>query len=120
MWALSSAGEQDQRMLKDHLASWRHSAHTASIERRSKVIDGRIHDAGRAKKTATSTRSKNKDIAAIAVTCCGNSERRVSRAEALLIALAADRPLPSFDPRANLNNRHSSHCRRKKVRIARQ
>jgi hypothetical protein len=35
-------------MLKDHLASWRHSAHTATIERRSKVIDGRIHDVRRA------------------------------------------------------------------------
>jgi hypothetical protein len=29
-------------------------------------------------------------------------------------------PLPSFDPRANLNNRHSSHSCRKMVRIARQ
>ena len=34
--------------MKDQLASWRHSAHTATIERRSKVIDGRIHDARRA------------------------------------------------------------------------
>jgi hypothetical protein len=29
------------RMLKDHLASWRHSAHTATIACGSKVIDGR-------------------------------------------------------------------------------
>jgi hypothetical protein len=120
MWALSSAGEQDQHMLKDHLASWRHSAHTATIERPSKVKDGRIHDAGRGQKNGDFDALENMDIAAIAGTCRGSSERRVSRAEALLIASAADRPLPSFDPRANLNNRHSSHCRRKMVRIARQ
>jgi hypothetical protein len=51
--ALSSAGEQEVRMMKDHLASWRQSADMATIERRSKVIDGRIHDARRTKKRQT-------------------------------------------------------------------
>src|SRR3954454_25313560 len=35
-------------------------------------------------------------------------------------ACTTTRPLPPFYPRANLNNRHSSHSRRKMVRIARQ
>jgi len=39
--------------MKDHLASWRQSADMATIERRSKVIDGRIHDARRTKKRQT-------------------------------------------------------------------
>jgi len=30
--------------VNDHLASWRHSADTATIARRSKVIDGHIRD----------------------------------------------------------------------------
>jgi hypothetical protein len=46
--AHASAGEQDGRTMKDQLASWRHSAETATIERRSKVIAGRIHDVRRA------------------------------------------------------------------------
>ena len=33
-------------MLKDRLASWRQSAHTATFECASKVIDGRIRDVG--------------------------------------------------------------------------
>ena len=32
------------RMVKDRLASWRQSAHTATIACGSKVIAGRIHD----------------------------------------------------------------------------
>src|SRR3954470_3004452 len=54
VWAQSSAREsargQDLRTVEDHGASWRHSADTATIERRSKVIDGRIRVARRAEK----------------------------------------------------------------------
>src|SRR5215207_5366738 len=49
-WAHASAGEQDVRRMKDHRASWRHSADTATNERLSKVIDRRIRDARRAEK----------------------------------------------------------------------
>jgi hypothetical protein len=41
---------RDLRTVKDHGASWRHSADTATIERRSKVIDGRIRVARDAEK----------------------------------------------------------------------
>jgi len=37
-------------MVEDQLASWLHSADTATIERRSKVIDGRIRVSRRAEK----------------------------------------------------------------------
>ena len=46
--------------------------------------------------------------------CAGTLRGRVRA------GLAAKRPLPSFYPRGNLNNRHSSHSRRKMVCIARQ
>ena len=58
VWAQSSAREQDVRTVKDRLASWRHSADTATIERRSKVIDGQIHDARRAEKRRMKPRAK--------------------------------------------------------------
>ena len=61
-----------------------------------------------------------KDIAARVGAYRANPERRVSYTRTLLIAAAANSSLPSFDPRANLNNRHSSYSRRKMVRIARQ
>ena len=44
VWAQLSARGGMLRMLKDHLASWRHSAHTATLACGSKVIDGRIDD----------------------------------------------------------------------------
>jgi hypothetical protein len=106
-------------MMKDHLASWRHSADTTTNERRSKVIDGRIHDVRRAEKRRIRC-ARNRDIAALVGAHRANPERRVSYTRTLLIAAAANSSLPSFDPRANLNNRHSSHSRRKMDRIARQ
>ena len=44
VWAQSAARGRDVAHAEDHLASWRHSAHTATIACGSKVIDGRIHD----------------------------------------------------------------------------
>jgi hypothetical protein len=63
--------------MKDQLASWRHSADTATIERRSKVIDGRIHDARRAekRKEAGSKARIMKDIAALVCVRCGSPRR---------------------------------------------
>jgi hypothetical protein len=77
------AGEQDGRIMKDQLASWRHSADTATNERRSKVIDGRIHDARRAEKRRI-RRAQNKDIAALVGARRATSEGRLSRAGILL------------------------------------
>ena len=105
--------------MKDQLASWRHSADTATIERRSKVIGGRIHDARRTEKRRI-RRARKKDIAASVGASRANPGRRVLGAGILLIASATKRPLPPFYPRANLNNRHSSHSCRKMVCIARQ
>jgi hypothetical protein len=106
-------------MMKDHLASWRQSADMTTIERRSKVIDRRIHDARRAKKRQTG-RARNQDIAARVGEYRAKPERPVSRTGTPPVALAANSRLPSFYQRANLNNRHSSYSRRKMVRIARQ
>jgi hypothetical protein len=119
MWARSPAGEKDVRTIKDHLASWRHSAHTATNERRSKVIDGRIHDARRAEKRRTGY-ARNKHVAALVGAHRAILKCRASCIGTLLTASLPSSSLPSFDPRANLNNRHSSHSRRKMVRIARQ
>jgi len=61
-------------MVEDQLASWLHSADTATIERRSKVIDGRIRDVRRAEKTANEVPQKariKKDIAALVCVRCG-------------------------------------------------
>ena len=50
--------------MKDRGASWRHSADTATIERRSKVIDRPIRDTRRAEKWRM-IRTRNKDVAAL-------------------------------------------------------
>jgi len=109
--------------MKDRLASWRHSAETATIERRSKVIDGRIHDARRAEKEANETRAREGNCSRY-LRLSRESERptRPCRnfAQPRHIEQAIMRRLPPFYPRANLNNRHSSHSRRKMVCIARQ
>ena len=111
------------RTMKDQLASWRQSADTATIERRSKVIDGRIRDARRAEKRRMN-RTRNKDVAALVASVARIRGADPCRAGILSgrvhTGSATTRPLPSFYPRANLNNRHSSHSRRKMVCIARQ
>ena len=111
------------RTVKDHLASWRHSADTATIERRSKVIDGRIHDARRAEKRRMKP-AQGKEIAAVIGVLRTNTGGRLACAGTLhshaTLRQAIARRLPPFYPRANLNNRHSSHSRRKMVCIARQ
>ena len=71
--------------MKDQLASWRHSAETATNERRSKVIDGRIHDARRAEKRRTRCAQK-KDIAALFSARRATPRRRVLLAGILLTA----------------------------------
>jgi hypothetical protein len=40
-------GSEAMRKMKNHLRSWRHSAHNAANARRTKVIYGRIYDARR-------------------------------------------------------------------------
>ena len=109
--------------MKDQLASWRHSADTATIERRSKVIDGRIHDARRAEKWRMK-RTRKQGYRSPCRVRCANPRRRSllcrNFARPRAHGSATTRPLPSFYPRANLNNRHSSHSRRKMVCIARQ
>ena len=109
------------RTVKDHLASWRHSADTATIERRSKVIDRRIHDARRAKKWRMRRARKQRYCSLVGVRR-GGRRRFVPVPELCSAARTNDDngPLPSFYPRGNLNNRHSSHSRRKMVCIARQ
>ena len=111
------------RTVKDQLGSWRQSADTATIERRSKVIDGPIRDTRRARKVANDPHAKQgcggpcASVARIRgadPSCAGILSGRVHTGS------ATTRPLPSFYPRANLNNRHSSHSRRKMVCIARQ
>jgi hypothetical protein len=69
--------------MKDRLASWRHSAETATIERRSKVIGGRIHDAGRAEKRPMKP-AQGKEIAAVIGARCANPGGRLSCAKILL------------------------------------
>jgi len=71
------------RTVKDRLASWRHSAHTATIERRSKVIDGRIHDARRAEKRRMKP-AQGKEIAAFIDVLRANPDGRLFRAGILL------------------------------------
>jgi uncharacterized protein HemY len=69
--------------MQDRLASWRHSAETATIERRSKVIDGRIHDARRAEKRPMKP-TQGKEIAAVIGACRANQKGRLARAGILL------------------------------------
>jgi len=69
--------------MKDQLASWRHSAETATIERRSKVIDGRIHDTHRAEKSSMKP-MQGKEIAAVIGACRANQKGRLATAGILL------------------------------------
>ena len=95
----------------------------ATIERRSKVIDGRIDDARRAEKRANETRAREGNCSSSGVLRRNTGGRtRLCRnsAQLRLIAQAIARRLPPFYPRGNLNNRHWSHSRRKMVCIPRQ
>jgi hypothetical protein len=76
--------------VKDQLASWRHSAETATIERRSKVIDGRIHDACYTEKRRMKP-TQGEEIAAIIGVRRTNPEGRLSRAGILFVHAALDR-----------------------------
>jgi hypothetical protein len=80
--------------MKDQLASWRHSAETATIERRSKVIDGRIHDARRAEKRPMKPAQgtdQRKEIAAVIVGRRAKPGGRLSHAGILLTRSALSR-----------------------------
>ena len=76
--------------MKDRLASWRHSAETATIERRSKVIDGRIHDARSAEKRPMKS-AQGKEIAAVIGACRANQKGRLATAGILLSHATSNR-----------------------------
>ena len=58
------------RMMKDHLASWRHSADSATNAHGSKVIGGRIRDVRFAKKHETA-RARGKIMKALSALVAG-------------------------------------------------
>jgi hypothetical protein len=112
------------RKRKDHLASWRHSADTATIARRSKVIAGHIRDVRPAGNLQV-THAKERRIAKR----CHCSPTRICRADLYRAAVPAGAVSNGFVTRmscnacpakAGANNRPSSHCCRKMVCITRQ
>jgi hypothetical protein len=71
--------------MKDQLASWRHSAETATIERRSKVIDGRIRDVRHAEKRRMKPRARSRQ------------KRKSQPLSAFAVSIGkAGSPLPEF------------------------
>ena len=118
-------------MLKDRLASWRQSAHTATFECASKVIDGRIRDAGTWSGSGNDAQSSKKiqvivgawtETAAKALSCPNVIWRSVSGIRARKCALQPFYPggssmrssFVAFLPNP------SSHSRRKMVCITLQ